>query len=152
MRRSLYIGLLIGIALLSSCSRPPAFSKEVQRITSPDGVADAIVYRSDSWISQEPATLVYLAKRGQQGDQLIFKAYRLKDFSLTWGKDRSTNPNWEVDRLLEINFSRAYITQFWSPGFLDIPKFKDYFVYAELNLWDDSALDWGPGDAPFNGS
>lgn len=152
MKKALSTGVLLVCTLTCSCGGPPIFGKQTQRITSPDGVIDAIVYESKSWVGQGPTTLVYVARKGGRGDQLIFQANRLGNFSLKWGKDQSTRPNWVVDRLLKISFQQAYITQFWSHSYLGELRSRRYFVSAKLDLLDDSTLDWGPGDAPSNGS
>lgn len=86
----------------------PCNSKELQRISSPDNLLDAVLVETDCGATTSFVSTVYIVPKYEEvsNDDVVFKADNVKDLTLYWAKNN----------FLEIRYGKARIfnfTNFW---------------------------------------
>lgn len=125
----IFIFVLVGI---TSCGVPSA-GKEIQRTTSPDKLADAILVSREAGATVAMPIELYIVPSGQnwKSETPVLRGDNLEDLRVVWQRPR----------FLEIRYKKGRIfsfTSFWHSS--DIQQFK-YVVELRLVPEAESTID-----------
>ena len=108
--RRFLIVALFAFALLSACARDFTWEyEEINRITSPDGVVDAVWVRGSGGATTGFIYSLYLVPKGLKFNR-DDPAFKRDSFSVEYSAD--LNFVWREPKLLEIRFRQARIVHF----------------------------------------